>query len=115
MRSLPRSVETVAAPVDSGDSREPSAAFANGSIVADKYLIEKTIAEGGIGIIAVAMHITLQQRVAIKYLKPKALASPSLVERFVREARLAAQIRSDHVVRVHDVGSRFPMRASGSS
>jgi serine/threonine protein kinase len=98
------SAETLYGPPGSADSTEPTAAFANGSIVADKYLIEKTLAEGGVGIVASAMHVTLQQRVAIKYLKPKAIESPSLVERFVREARLAAQIRSEHVVRVHDVG-----------
>jgi len=98
------SAETLYGSPESGHSTEPTAAFANGSIVAGKYLIEATLAEGGVGTVASAMHVTLQQRVAIKYLKPKALASPSLVERFVREARLAAQIRSEHVVRVHDVG-----------
>jgi serine/threonine protein kinase len=98
------SAETLYGPPESADSTEPTAAFANGSIIAGKYLIENTLAEGGVGIVASAMHVTLQQRVAIKYLKPKALESPSLVERFVREARLAAQIRSEHVVRVHDVG-----------
>ena len=98
------SAETLYGPPESADSTEPTAAFANGSIIADKYLIETTLAEGGVGIVASAMHVTLQQRVAIKYLKPKALESPSLVERFVREARLAARIRSEHVVRVHDVG-----------
>ena len=104
MANAVESAETLYGPPGSADSTEPTAAFANGSIVAGKYLIENTLAEGGVGIVASAMHVTLQQRVAIKYLKPKALESPSLVERFVREARLAAQIRSEHVVRVHDVG-----------
>jgi serine/threonine-protein kinase len=80
-------------------------AFSNGSIIAGKYLVEETIAEGGIGVVVVAKHLALQQRVAIKYLKPKTLANPTLVERFVREARLAAQLTSEHVVRVYDVGT----------
>jgi serine/threonine protein kinase len=90
------------APLSEG-SRAP--AFSNGSLVDSKYLVEETVAEGGIGVIVVARHLALNQRVAIKYLKPKALKNPSLVERFVREGRLAAQICSDHVVRVYDVGS----------
>ncbi len=79
--------------------------FANGSLVGGKYLVEETVAEGGIGVIVAARHLALEQRVAIKHLKAKALENPSLVERFVREARLAAQISSEHVVRVFDVGS----------
>ena len=104
MSSASGGTETIGRATEPSDSVRPTAAFANGSILAGRYLIEKTIAEGGVGIIASAMHVPLQQRVAIKYLKPKALENPSLVERFVREGRLAAQIRSDHVVRVHDVG-----------
>jgi eukaryotic-like serine/threonine-protein kinase len=90
------------APVNDGSR---SHGFDNGALIDDKYLVEETIAEGGIGVIVVARHLALNQRVAIKYLKPKALKNPLLVERFVREGRLAAQISSDHVVRVFDVGS----------
>lgn len=115
MRQSPnaKDVETVAAPASgspTGD-RSPSSdklrvsAFSNGSVIAGKYLVEETIAQGGIGVVVVARHLALQQRVAIKYLRPKALSNPVIVERFVREARLAAQITSEHVVRVHDVGT----------
>jgi serine/threonine-protein kinase len=100
-------VETLAAPASSpspAEGAEP-APLANGAIVAGKYLVEETLAEGGIGVVVVARHLALQQRVAIKYLKPKTLANPAIVERFVREARLAAQLRSEHVVRVFDVGT----------
>jgi len=102
-----KDVATIAAAVSSsapGDERRVPA-FANGAVIGGKYLIEETIAEGGIGMVVVATHLALQQRVAIKYLKPKALSNPVIVERFVREARLAAQITSEHVVRVHDVGT----------
>ncbi|MGD0674661.1 MAG: protein kinase [Polyangiaceae bacterium] len=99
--------ETVAAPASSRapSGFEPVPAFANGSMIAGKYLVEETIAEGGIGIVVVARHLALEQRVAIKYLKPRTLANPVIVERFVREARLAAQLASEHVVRVYDVGA----------
>jgi len=102
-----KDVATIVAAASSsarGDERGVPA-FANGAVIGGKYLIEETVAEGGIGVVVVATHLALQQRVAIKYLKPKALSNPVIVERFVREARLAAQITSEHVVRVHDVGT----------
>jgi serine/threonine-protein kinase len=77
--------------------------FANGSTIAGKYLIEHRIAEGGIGVVLAAQHLVLQKRVAVKYLRPEVLGNSSLVERFIREARLAASITSEHVVRIHDV------------
>lgn len=75
------------------------------TLVAGKYRIERELARGGLGIVVVAMHVELGHRVAIKYLKPHVLDSADLVERFKREAQLAAAIRSDHVVRVFDVGT----------
>ncbi|MGH7298374.1 MAG: serine/threonine-protein kinase [Polyangiaceae bacterium] len=88
-------------------SGERSRAFAKGQVIDGKYAIEDTIAEGGIGVVVRATHTGLGQRVAIKYLKPRALRDPALVERFEREGRLAARITSEHVVRVQDVG-RLP-------
>ncbi len=76
-----------------------------GAILADKYLIEREIGRGGIGVIVSAHHMQLDQRVAIKYLQRKVLGNVTVIERFAREARLAAKIRSDHVVRVHDVAA----------
>jgi serine/threonine-protein kinase len=73
--------------------------------VAGKYVIERIIGEGGFGVVAAARHLQLGQDVAIKYLLPTALKSPMVVERFVREARLAASIRSEHVVRIYDVAT----------
>ena len=98
-----RDVETL--PALPSEGAPTASAFAIGSIVGGKYLVEGAIAQGGIGVVVVARHVALQQRVAIKHLKPRALTNPSIVERFVREARLTAQITSEHVVRVHDVGS----------
>jgi serine/threonine protein kinase len=79
--------------------------FAVGRVLAGKYLLEAMIAEGGLGIVMRAMHVELGKPVAIKFLKPHILGKPVLVERFRREAQLAASIQSDHVVRVLDVGS----------
>jgi serine/threonine-protein kinase len=60
---------------------------------------------GGIGIIVAAHHLQLDERVAIKFLLPEALQSPDVVARFAQEARAAVKIKSEHVVRVIDVGT----------
>jgi serine/threonine-protein kinase len=85
-----------------------SGAFQSGAVVAGKYRVEQKIAEGGIGVVVLASHLELNRRVAIKHLQTKMLASPSTVERFRREAQLAASLRSEHVVRVFDVGVLDP-------
>jgi serine/threonine-protein kinase len=79
-------------------------AFRVGSVIADKYIVERVIGEGGLGVVVSAHHQHLEQTVAIKYLRPKVLGSKVVTDRFLREARLAAKIRSEHVVRVFDVG-----------
>src|SRR5579859_5222072 len=86
-------------------ARADANGVADGTLIDGKYLVEKTIAQGGIGIVVAAKNLALQQRVAIKYLKPKAAKDKDLVVRFMREARLSARITSDHVVKVFDVGT----------
>jgi serine/threonine-protein kinase len=79
--------------------------FQPGARIADKYVVERLIGEGGLGVVVAARHLHLDQVVAIKSLRPAALASRGVAERFLREARLAAKIRSEHVVHVYDVGT----------
>jgi eukaryotic-like serine/threonine-protein kinase len=76
-----------------------------GTIIADKYRVERTLGEGGMGLVVSATHMGLDQKVAIKFLLPDAIRSDVAVERFLREAKVAAKIRSEHVARVHDVGT----------
>jgi serine/threonine-protein kinase len=62
------------------------------------------------GVVVAARHLQLDQLVALKLLDPASAQEPVVVERFLREARAAAKLRSDHVARVLDVGTL----ASGS-
>jgi serine/threonine-protein kinase len=74
-------------------------------VVAGKYRVERTLGEGGMGLVVAATHLGLEQPVAIKFLLPEAMRNRVAVERFLREARVAAKVRSDYVARVHDVGT----------
>ena len=75
-----------------------------GDLVAGKYQVERVLGVGGMGIVVAAMHLHLQERVAIKILLP-AMTSADTVARFAREARAAAKIKSEYVARVTDVGT----------
>ncbi len=76
-----------------------------GTTLGGKYLVDRVLGVGGMGVVVAATHVQLDQRVAIKFLLPEALANPEVVARFSREARAAAKIRGEHVARVIDVGS----------
>ncbi|HTQ42558.1 MAG TPA: protein kinase [Polyangiaceae bacterium] len=74
-----------------------------GSAVNGKYRLVRLLGDGGMGSVYEAQHLVLGTRVAIKVLHPELARRTGLVERFLQEARVAAQIRSPHVVQVSDV------------
>lgn len=76
-----------------------------GTLLADKYRLDREIGRGGMGIVYAAHHETLGQQVAVKLLAVPGHAPPTVVDRFLREARAVVRLRSEHVVRVYDVGS----------
>jgi hypothetical protein len=75
-----------------------------GRVLLGKYRIEHVLGEGGMGLVVAARHLDLGQLFAIKLMLPAALADADAVERFLREARAAARLKSEHVARVQDVG-----------
>ena len=76
-----------------------------GDLLAGKYRVEKVLGFGGMGVVVSAFRTDLEQRVAVKFLGAAAAERPDAAERFRREARAAAKIRSEHVARVLDVGT----------
>jgi len=74
-----------------------------GTVIDDKYALERLIGEGGMGVVFEAKHLRLRQRLAIKVLRPDLPDLDRVVERFEREARAAAQLQSIHAARVFDV------------
>ena len=83
-----------------------------GEIVEDRYLIEAELGEGAMGRVYQARHIKVGRAVAIKVMHRELAKVPSIVERFAREATVAARLRHPNVVSVLDVGTspeRMPM------
>ena len=76
-----------------------------GTLLQGKYRVEHVLGEGGMGIVVAAVHLGLDQRVALKILRPEMRRLPEVVERFQREARAASKIEGAHVAKVLDVGA----------
>jgi eukaryotic-like serine/threonine-protein kinase len=80
--------------------------FPPGTILVGKYRVERLLGEGGMGWVVVATHLQLEQKVALKFMHTVHAADhPDAVGRFLREARAAARVQSEHVARVSDVGT----------
>jgi serine/threonine protein kinase len=73
-----------------------------GTILAGKYRLVGLIGRGGMGSVWKAERLGWESPVAIKLMN--ASANPNALARFQREARLAASLRSPHVVQVLDDG-----------
>lgn len=74
-----------------------------GQVVSGKYRLLRLLGDGGMGSVYEAQHEILGTKVAIKVLHADLARRPGLIERFLQEARVAAQIRSANVVHVTDV------------
>jgi len=70
----------------------------------NNYELRELVGDGAMGVVYLAEHPILRRRVAVKLLKRQYLESPSLVTRFVNEARAAAAIHHPNVIEVIDVG-----------
>jgi serine/threonine protein kinase len=77
---------------------------ASGTLLAGKYRLERPLGAGGMGSVWVARHLELEVDVAVKLISWVQALKPVAVERFKREARAAAQLRSPHVVQILDYG-----------
>jgi eukaryotic-like serine/threonine-protein kinase len=76
-----------------------------GEMLAGKYRVERVLGSGGMGIVVAAVHVQLEQKVAIKFVRDEALGNTDAVQRFLREARAAVKLKSEHAAKVLDVGT----------
>src|SRR6188472_1391070 len=72
-------------------------------VLAGRYRLERRLAQGGMAEVWLATDITLDRRVALKWLKPSLASDPVVAERFRREAIAVAGLTHPNIVAVHDV------------
>ncbi|MEX2324818.1 MAG: serine/threonine-protein kinase [Nitriliruptoraceae bacterium] len=90
---------------DQGDlAQDPSQVWPGRARLADRYALEQPIASGGAAIVWRAFDENLGRPVAIKLLHPHHATDDTVVERFEREARAAAQLNHPNTVRIYDTG-----------
>jgi eukaryotic-like serine/threonine-protein kinase len=86
----------------------PAAAQENkitiGALLVGKYKVTGELGRGGMAAVYEAEHVNIGKKVAIKVLAAELTNSNVVIERFFREARAAASVKSPYIVDVYDSG-----------
>jgi serine/threonine protein kinase len=72
----------------------------------DDYELLELLGTGGFGRVYRVRDLHLERQVALKVLQPLLTRDPEVVERFRREAQLAAGLRHPNIVNIYDIGGR---------
>ncbi len=115
----PASADSAAFATVYNDVRRPSHSFLRPPVEADEigrlgsYRILRLLGQGGMGFVFHAEDAALRRPVALKVMRPELEQDEDGLERFLREARLMASIKHDHLVTVYQVGQegRLPYLA----
>jgi serine/threonine-protein kinase len=91
-------------PKDGSTLRAAAGADLIGSIVADRYHIEKKLGEGGMGAVYLGEHVKMGRKSAIKVMTQSMASDPEAIARFNREAANAARINHPNVCAIYDFG-----------
>lgn len=81
-----------------GQGRAPSGQ----TLLGGRYRLLSCLGSGGFGAVYEAEEVSLGLRVAIKLLNRSALQDARMRQRFLQEARMIAELRSPHIVVLHD-------------
>ncbi len=73
------------------------------TVIAQRYELQRMLAQGGMAEVWLAVDLTLDRKVAVKWLKPALATDEVVAERFRREAIAAASLNHPNIVAVHDV------------
>jgi serine/threonine-protein kinase len=72
----------------------------------DDYELLSLLGTGGFGRVYRVRDLQLEREVALKVLQPLLTRDPEVVERFRREAQLAAGLNHPNIVNIYDIGGR---------
>jgi serine/threonine-protein kinase len=75
-----------------------------GSVFANRYQVIEEIGRGGMGRIYKVLDYKINEKIALKLIKPDVVSGPEAIERFSNELRLARKVRHKNVCGVFDLG-----------
>ena len=75
-----------------------------GTTFARRYLIERRLGRGGMGVVYQATQVDLNRQVVLKVLAPDWMGDPEALARFEREARGLSSLQHPNIVTIHDFG-----------
>ena len=76
-----------------------------GRLIASRYLVQSLVASGGMASVYRARDNVLEREVALKIIHPHLATDKSFVEKFRREAKMAAKLSHPNLVNVFDQGT----------
>ena len=76
-----------------------------GDVIIDRYRIKDILGEGGMAVVYLAFDLVTKKEVAIKMIKEETMKNPVNLSRFEREARAAASLNHQNVIRVINLGT----------
>jgi putative nucleotidyltransferase with HDIG domain len=85
-------------------------ALSVGVIVASRYEILSVLGSGGMGTVYKAQDRVLDERVALKVLRPEFATNPDMARRFQSEIKLARKVTHKNVCRIHEYGQDGGLR-----
>lgn len=89
---------------DWAEGGDPFAEAHTGTELGGRYRLEKVLGKGACGVVFQASHLIIGKQVALKCLYPALRRHPTHVERFFREARIAATVEHPNVIKIFDGG-----------
>ncbi len=85
-----------------GDSAEPPNLI--GRVFGDRYRVDELVGKGGMGCVYRALHVVMQQTVALKVMRRDLARDVTAIRRFYHEARACSGLKHHHTIKVHDFG-----------
>jgi serine/threonine protein kinase len=79
-------------------------ALTEGDLLSDRYEIQRTVGQGGMGIVYRARDRELDEIVALKTLRPRLFGSTTAIRRLQSEIKLARRVRHPGVCAIHEFG-----------
>ncbi len=105
--ALPTITPTEAVMAATDATGDGSSAVSRRHLLLGKYKIERPIGRGGMGEVLLARHLgpaSFEKFVVLKRIRRDILESAQIVESFLREARIAAQLSHRNIVQIFDLG-----------